>query len=284
MNSNIKNILNKLKSKIYFDYDVGKLTWFRTGGNAKIYALVESQDDLEIIFSNNIILIGNFKYSLWDNFDELYIEPINIYPNQVRSDLKKYLNNFDSGIVLGRLELNAFKSYKNEHFLRFSAGIFEEMFGGVGFDYQYYPQGSFISFGAETYFVKKRDYSLDFSFQKYKNTFSRVNVQAIEPRTKVKFKLSYGEYLAGDEGYTFAISRRFDNGVELGGFLTKTDVTYEQFGEGSFDKGIQINIPFSLFGGNSLSRYEWRPLTKDPGALLIKSVDISDQISRYRVY
>ncbi len=62
MNSNIKNILNKLKSKIYFDYDVGKLTWFRTGGNAKIYALVESQDDLEIILSEfkneNIYVIG----------------------------------------------------------------------------------------------------------------------------------------------------------------------------------------------------------------------------------
>ena len=213
-----------------------------------------------------------------------YIDPLNTYPNQVRSDLKKYLNNFDSGIVLGRLELNAFKSFKNKHFLRFSAGIFEEMFGGVGLDYQYYPQGSFVSLGVETYFVKKRDYSLDFNFLNYKNTLSRVNVQAIEPRTKVKFKLSYGEYLAGDEGYTFDISRRFDNGVELGGFITRTNVTYEQFGEGSFDKGIKIKIPFSLFGGNSLSKYEWRPLTKDPGALLVKSVDISDQISRYRVY
>ncbi len=242
------------------------------------------EDNLEIIFSNNIILIGNFKYSLYDNFDDLYIDPLNTYPNQVRSDLKKYLNNFDSGIVLGRLELNAFQSFKNKHFLRFSAGIFEEMFGGVGLDYQYYPQGSFVSLGAETYFVKKRDYSLDFNFLNYKNTLSRVNVQAIEPRTKVKFKLSYGEYLAGDEGYTFDISRRFDNGVELGGFITRTNVTYEQFGEGSFDKGIKIKIPFSLFGGNSLSRYEWRPLTKDPGALLVKSVDISDQISRYRVY
>ena len=34
------------------------------------------------------------KYALWQNFDDLYIPPVNTYPNQVRSDVKDYLNNF----------------------------------------------------------------------------------------------------------------------------------------------------------------------------------------------
>ena len=73
-------------------------------------------------------------------------------------------------------------------------------------------------------------------------------------------EVSYGEYLA-DEGFTFEISRSFVNGVEFGVFASFTDVSSEQFGEGSFDKGIFFKIP--VFG--DLINYSWRPLTKDPG-------------------
>ena len=76
---------------------------------------------------------------------------------------------------------------------------------------------------------------------------------------------------------------------EFGIFFTLTDVTSEQFGEGSFDKGIKIKVPFSFTkirdrGSNSLNTFEWHPLTKDPGARLIKSVDILDEIVRFRTY
>ncbi len=51
MQNNLFTILKKLKSKFYFDYNIGKLTWFRTGGSAKIYILVENSDELEIILN-----------------------------------------------------------------------------------------------------------------------------------------------------------------------------------------------------------------------------------------
>ena len=56
-------------------------------------------------------------------------------------------------------------------------------------------------------------------------------------------KLSYGEYLAGDEGVTFELSRSFLNGTKFGAFASFTDVSSEQFGEGAFDKGIFFSIP-----------------------------------------
>ena len=74
----------------------------------------------------------------------------------------------------------------------------------------------------------------------------------------------YGEYLAGDEGLTVELSRSFKNGTQFGIFASFTDVSSEQFGEGSFDKGIFFNIP--IYG--NLINYTWRPLTKDPGAKL----------------
>ena len=54
-----------------------------------------------------------------------------------------------------------------------------------------------------------------------------------------------GRYLAGDDGITIDFSKRFKNGFKLGAFATFTDVSSEDFGEGSFDKGIYVAIPLS---------------------------------------
>ena len=249
------------------------------------YGALLIENDIEAVLSENLILISNLKYSLINNFDELYIPPLDTYPNQVRSDIKKYLNNFDDGIIIGRLELSKFSSYGKSHFFKSTFGIFEEMFGGAGFEYLYHPQGSIFSIGTEAYFVKKRDYDLKFNFLDYQNTFFRLNAQLIEPQTNTHFRVSYGEYLAGDIGYTFEAARRFDNGIEFSAFFTRTNVTKEQYGEGSYDKGITMKIPFNLFGNSkNLSKVTWRPLTKDPGALLIKSLNMQEQLNRYRVY
>ena len=51
MSKKIIELANKLKSKIYSDYNAGKHTWFRTGGNAKIFAIVEDNLELEIILN-----------------------------------------------------------------------------------------------------------------------------------------------------------------------------------------------------------------------------------------
>ena len=53
-----------------------------------------------------------------------------------------------------------------------------------------------------------------------------------------------GLYLAGDYGATFEITRKFDSGVEIGAYATLTDVPFDEFGEGSFDKGLIIRVPF----------------------------------------
>ena len=78
------------------------------------------------------------------------------------------------------------------------------------------------------------------------------------------FALHAGKYLAKDVGATLEVRRTFDNGWMVGLWSTKTNVSAEDFGEGSFDKGIFFNIPIV---GN-LVNYTWRPLTKDPGAKL----------------
>ena len=84
-------------------------------------------------------------------------------------------------------------------------------------------------------------------------------------------QLDVGRYLAGDFGATFALSREFDNGWRIGAFATLTDVSSEDFGEGSFDKGILLTIPIDWVTGQS-SRTKLtqvlRPIWRDGGARL----------------
>ena len=53
---------NKIKSKIFFDYDVGKLTWFMTGGKSKVFIIVENEEELEMLINYitefNYLIIG----------------------------------------------------------------------------------------------------------------------------------------------------------------------------------------------------------------------------------
>ena len=150
-------------------------------------------------------------------------------------------------------------------------------------EYLYHPEGSNTSWYRFDD-CKKRDYDMLFDFQNYTKYYSRY--QYIHPKSKLKFNISVGEYLAGDQGYTFKVGRRFANGIEFIGFFTKTDVSPELFGEGSFDKGIEIIIPIDNFfrRKDTLGKISWRPLTKDPGALIIKAVDLADKLNNFRVY
>ena len=47
-----------LKSKFIFDYDIYKFTWFRAGGKADVYCLVQDENELQIILNN----IGDIPY------------------------------------------------------------------------------------------------------------------------------------------------------------------------------------------------------------------------------
>ena len=54
-------------------------------------------------------------------------------------------------------------------------------------------------------------------------------------------------------------------------FATKTNLSKEEFGEGSFDKGFYISVPTKLFYSDFRSgniSFGLHPLTKDGGAFL----------------
>ena len=233
----------------------------------------------EYSFLDNLFFSANIKYSIVDNFDDLKYPPVDTYPAQVRSDVKDYLKNFDKGIFIGRAQFDYYLTPKKNHHVMLTAGILEEMFNGVGFEYLYFRQDLNYALGFEIFEVQKRDYEMRFGTLDYRNLTGHLNFHYRNFR-RIPFdaKISYGEYLAGDEGITIDLSRSFSNGTKFGIFASFTDVSTEQFGEGSFDKGIYFNIPIL---GNFIN-YSWRPLTKDPGAKLIRKNSLHDLLIRFR--
>ena len=275
-------------SKLIYQRQVKKK--FRTNTRLDVRPFLASREEFfkgalmienisEYSFLDNFFFSSNIKYSLADNFDDLKYPPVDTYPAQVRSDIKDYLINYDEGIIIGRAQFDYYLSLKKNHHAMLTAGILEEMFNGIGFEYLYFEEDSNYAIGFEVFEVKKRDYKMRFDTLDYKNVTGHLNFYYRNyKRIPFDAKISYGEYLAGDEGVTIDLSRSFVNGTKFGVFVSFTDVSTEQFGEGSFDKGIYFNIP--VFG--NLINYSWRPLTKDPGAKLIRKNTLHDLLIRFR--
>ena len=238
------------------------------------------ENDSEFILRDNLFFNTNLKYSLADNFDDLIYPPVDTFPAQVRSDVKDYLKNMHKeGVLVGRAQLDYHLTPKSNHHLMITAGILEDMFSGYGFEYLYFRENTNYAVGFELFDVIKRDYEWGFGTTDYKNVTGSINFYYRNyGYIPFDLKISYGEYLAGDVGSTIEFSRSFENGTKFGVFASFTDVTSEQFGEGSFDKGIFFNIPIY---GNFIN-YTWKPLTKDPGAKLNRRNSLHDLLVKFR--
>ena len=242
---------------------------------------IMAENNSEFIISDNFFFSSNIKYTIKDNFGDLRFKPVDTYPAQVRSDVKEYLKNFENRFIIGRAQFDYhITPIKNNHIM-LSAGILEEMFSGYGLEYLYFDNSKNYAVGFELFNVKKRDYELRSGNLDYQNTTGHLNFYYRNYEI-IPFdaKVSYGEYLAGDVGATFEISRSFSNGAEFGIFASFTDVTTKQFGEGTFDKGIFFNIPIY----KNFVNYTWRPLTKDPGAKLNRKNTLNDLLVKFRSF
>ena len=286
----ISEIDNNFQKNSKTIYERDKTSKFTTVNNIRLRPFIASREeffkgavllenDSEYIIRDNLFFNTNLKYSLANNFEDLVFPPVDTYPAQVRSDVKQYLKNMDDGILIGRAQLDYHVTpFPNHHFM-FTGGILEDMFSGIGGEYLYFKPNKNFSYGVEFFKVKKRDYHWRFGHLDYENNTLTANFYYRNyGRVPFDMKLSAGEYLAGDVGATIEFSRTFRSGVKFGAFATFTDVSAEQFGEGSFDKGVFFNIPIY---GNLIS-YTWRPLTKDPGAKLIRRNNLHDLLVRFK--
>ena len=169
-----------------------------------------------------------------------------------------------------RLSLNYNNTLAPGLFARAHAGLLEPFWAGLGGELLYMPVNAPFALGFDVHRVRKRDYEMRLDLQNYETTTGHVSAY-LDAGGMFDLEINAGRYLAGDWGATTRLSRQFANGWEVGGYATLTDVPFEDFGEGSFDKGIYVKIPMDWLTGDpdrSRRYFEIRPITGDGGARL----------------
>ncbi len=189
-------------------------------------------------------------------------------PN-VRTLVNRYLVEGESGLELLYAEYK--KSVSGSVHTRTYAGLLESMYGGIGGEVLYAPFRQRWAVGVNVNAVRQRGFKRNFDFRDYKTITGHISAYYASPFYNIDVAVHAGRYLARDRGYTFEARRTFDSGFSLGGFFTRTNVSAEEFGEGSFDKGLFFRIPFDgILPGNTRGAFSTilRPLERDGGRRL----------------
>jgi hypothetical protein len=237
----------------------------------------------EVQFSRNLLLSTEINARAYDNFESTVSGPGSAMEH-VRTDLVQYLKEDD--IVISRMQLDYIWSPRKDTYAKLSGGIYETMFAGYGIETLYKPFDKNYSLGFEIFHVKQRSFDQRFSFKDYSTVTGHLNFGYSLP-LGIESNISYGRYLAKDDGFTFDLGRRTRSGFKAGIYFTRTNVSAETFGEGSFDKGFYFQIPMDLFStgySGNYSTFKLSPLTRDGGAKLIHDKDLKGLIynSTYR--
>ncbi|MBM3556510.1 MAG: hypothetical protein FJX47_13265, partial [Alphaproteobacteria bacterium] len=253
-----------------FDWGVAPRLRQHVGGGDQFYIYqIQGALEAKLEVAPGINIEGEYARDIHNTFDKIRSESDSKLPH-VRSDITQYLKEGENS--LSKLQGNYLFIPGTNLYGRASAGIFEEMFGGAGGEVLYRQIESRWAVAGNLYRVRQRDYDQRFAFRDYETTTGHATLYYKAPYQDIVVALSAGKYLARDQGATLRLSRRFDSGMEIGAWATKTNVSAEQFGEGSFDKGFFLRIPFDLFtAGNSTRRmgaFAFSPLTRDGGARL----------------
>jgi hypothetical protein len=190
---------------------------------------------------------------------------------RVRSDFARYAR--AGSTTLPALYAERLWNPAPDILARVTGGYLEPMFAGISAEVLWRPQDQPWALGVEVAHVAQRGYRQQFDMLGYSVTTGHVSLYADLPWWNLYGILRGGRYLAGDWGGTIEMGRRFDSGIEVGGFATFTNVRFRDFGEGSFDKGIFVRVPFDFLGLQTRSRaaLNIRPVQRDGGQRL--SVD-----------
>ena len=220
-----------------------------------------------------LVISGSMTKKISGNLDQSTRVSNSILPH-VRSDSNIYDREGDP--ALEKLTLAWYAKPSPDLYSRVTVGYLERMYGGVSAELLWKQVDKPYALGVELNYVKQRDFDQLLGFKDYSVVTGHVSgYYALA--NGFQAQLDVGRYLAGDFGATLSLDREFANGWKVGAFATLTDVPFDDFGEGSFDKGIKIEIPIAwALGKQTRKTYKTtiRPILRDGGARL----DIDDRL------
>lgn len=225
-------------------------------------------------------LAGSVSKRLIGNLDQIDRVSPSALP-RVRTDYGLYASQGDPSV--DTLTLTGYTRPGKNLYASASVGYLEQMYAGISGELLWKPVDSRLALGVEVNYVQQRDFDQLFGLRDYDVVTGHVSAY-YDFGGGYHGQVDVGRYLAGDVGATFTLDREFANGWRLGAFATFTDVSAEDFGEGSFDKGFRLSIPIGQFAGQPSRRVAdmtVRPLTRDGGARLEKDGRLYEQVRDY---
>lgn len=219
-------------------------------------------------------LQGSVNLRLLDNYHQFKYTAPSALP-RVRTLQREYVTT--SRFTLPNLQFTQVARLAPGLYGMAYAGMLEPMFAGVGGELLYRPLNSPWALGLDLNLVRQRAVEQDLSLADYQVATGHLTLRWDTGWNDVVAGVSVGQYLAGDRGITLDMARVFANGTRMGFWVTRTNVSAEQFGEGSFDKGLYFAMPFdALFTGwsGAGASIAWQPLIRDGGAKLQRGASL----------
>lgn len=261
-------VYKKDPNRFFYDYGPG---FQPTVGGPDAFLLyqISAKFTAGYLFGDKTLLSGETQLGLIDNYDKFkYDAPSNL--PRVRTYLRQYLTT--SKLRMTNLQLTHFDQVENDWFSQVYGGYLEYGYAGVGGELLYRPFGKRWALGGDINYARQRDFDDRFGLRDYDVITGHATAYYRLPWvSNTLAQVSAGRYLAKDIGMTVNVNHQFENGVRVGAWATLTNVSKEDFGEGSFDKGLYITIPFDSFFMHSspnVVTLPWNFLTRDGGQML----------------
>lgn len=268
-----------------------QLSVFDPDNPVRFDAGVRASAEYEI--TPNLIASGSVTKKLTGNLDKVKRLDESNLP-RVRTDHARYSAEGDPAIEY--LHLAHYGRPAKNIYSRVTLGYLEQMYAGASAELLWKPVDSRLALGAELNYVQRRDFDQLFGLQSMTTTDPVTGAKREIPNVNGHVSAYYafgngfhgqldvGRYLAGDYGATVSLDREFANGWRVGAYATFTDASFDDFGEGSFDKGIRFTMPLATFFGQPSRRRNdvlIQSLSRDGGARLKVNGRLYEQVRDY---
>jgi len=199
----------------------------------------------------------------------------------VRTDVADYKK--DGNFKLTQALLNKYYHPLKRLYIRSSAGLYEEMFGGIGGQMLYFPENSPWAFDISVDALRQRDIGGWLTFRNYSTVTALATLRYHYQPTALSVAIRAGRFLARDQGARIEMKRRFLSGFDVGAWYTLTngnDTTNPGSPANPYhDKGVFISISLSSMltqDSHARPKIILSPWTRDVGQMVISPDDLYD--------
>lgn len=234
---------------------------------------------------DGLFLNGSVRFTLFENVSDVTTPSNSLLPH-VRTDVATYFRE-RNWATINSLLVNKYVQLGQGVYSRWSAGYYEEMFGGAGGQILYLPSAGNWATDLSVDWLRQRDPYADLSFTDYSVVTALVALHYRFPSLGITATARAGRFLAKDDGVRFELKRRFRSGIEIGAWYTLTngnDITPPGSpGSPYHDKGVFLSVPLNVMltkDTQARSTLSLAPWTRDVGQMVVSPGDLYDLFER----